>query len=387
MKSSRLLVLTLALVLCASCAFAMFPGPNGKGYPNPLGDGTTQIQLYHGWTQGADAWYHCFSTNNVRIAQTEGLTLAPMLSSAVLPSGSSTMHVITNFNNFGPVFTGSPLNGVYSGVWEVFYVTWRPGVTPWVVKDALAPAGAFPGLPTAGVQADYSLTPPGQPAGTPVIVDCSIFAVGQISNPWRKPTSQTAPLIYRIPQGISVNTYTKELTIPYWNVYCQDPVTRRITTEKVVIPDAHPADLAGLIGANLAPVLTGYPDSDKQLFNVINWAQDIDAAVTGIQPMSVLYNQYPVICACPSECSWRNRNYDYSPVTQFALLNRVAPFPPSVLFKTCPFITMQVNQGNLLSVLYPTLPLPVPPTPVGYPPAGIATLYVLHSPVICDELQ
>lgn len=375
MKRCSLLVLTFALILCATSAFAIFPGQYGQ-----IGDGTVNIQLYHGWAQGAAAWYHCFSTNNIRLAQMENLTLAPLLSSGVLPF-SPNMFVFTNSNNQGPVFAGSPLNGVYSSTWQVFYVTWNPGVAPWIVTDALAPAGAPPGLPLAGPQATYSLALPGT-TQTPVVVDCTIFAVGDLNNPWKKPSS-LAPPFYRIPQGTYVNTYTKRLTIPYWNVYCQDPVTKKICVKQVVIPDAHPASLASLIGANLAPVLLGFPTADRGLFNVINWAQDTNAALPGIQPLKVLANQYPVMCACPTDCSWRNTNYAYSPVSQFALLNRVSPFSPEVLFQTCPFIQAMVTAGNLESVLYPTPPLPAPPTPVGYPPAGIATLWVLHTPVIC----
>ncbi len=376
MRRYSFLVLVIALSLCATSAFAIFPGTGGK-----IGDGTVSIQLQQGFTQGAVAWYHCFSTNNIRLAQIDGLTLAPRLSHAALPV-SPLMYIFTNTSQ-GPAFSGSPLNGVYSGVWQVFFVTWNAGVTPWVVKDPLAPAGSAPGLPLAGTQATYSLALPGTPQ-TPVLVDCSIFAVGDISNPWRKATSNVPPLVYRIPQGISVNTYTKQLTIPYWNVYCQDPLTKRISVEKTVIPDAVPASLASLIGANVAPVLLGFPSVDRGLFNVINWAQDINPVMPGIQPLKVLINQYPVICACPTTCSWQNTNYDYTPVTQFALLNRVSPFSPEVLFQTCPFIQSQVTAGNLLSVLFPTSPLPAPPVPVGYPPAGLGALFILHSPVLCD---
>lgn len=381
MKRYSLLVPVIVLAMCASAAFAIFPGNNGKTFPNTVGDGTVGIQLLHGWSQGAEAWYHCFSSNNIRVAQTENLVLAPKLSSGALPF-SSTMFVFTNFNNQGPAFTGSPVNGVYSSTWQIFYVTWRAGVTPWVVKDPLAAAGSFPGLPLAGVQADYQLFPPGQaPTQQPVIVDCTIFALGPLSNPWRQPTT-LSPLRYRIRQGSFVNTYTKVLTIPYWNVYCQDPITKRIHVDRVVIPDASLPVLADLIGANVAPVMVIFPQADKGLINIFNWAQDRDPITPGIQPLKILTNQYPVLCDCPSSISWRNTNFDYSPIDQFALLNRVAPFSPEILFQTCSFIQAQVTAGNLLSVLFPTPPLPVPPTPVGYPPAGIATLYSLHAPVI-----
>jgi hypothetical protein len=376
MKRGGFLVLTLILVLCTSAAFAIFPGQK-YGLNSAVGDGYVDIQLKHGWSQGTHAWYHCFATDNIKWAQSENITLATQLSSASLAAGTSTMFVFTNFNNQGPAFTGTPLNGVYSGIWVVFYVTWNPGVTPWVVTDPLAPAGSAPGLPTAGVQATFSLSVPWGPA----ILDCSIFAVGPLSNPWKRPSS-LAPPFYRIPQGKSVNTNTRMLTIPYWNVYCDDPITNKIMVKKVVIPDAHPASLANLIGANVAPVLLAFPSSDRQLFQVMNFAQDSDPVLPGIQPYKVRIDQYPVLNDCPNYNSWRNTNQDYSPVTQFTLLNRNSLQAVETLYNNDELIEDAVLAGDLTSVLYPTPPLPAPPTNVGYPPAGIATLFVLNSPVI-----
>ncbi len=348
-------VFALLLVFaCASASFAIFPGTKyGLVGPNTAGDGNTTIQLYQGWVDGTVAWYSCFATNNIRVAQTQNLTLTPLLTIAT----ANWMYVVTNYNQ-GPAFTYAPPGPPYTGIWAVQYITWRPGVTPWVITNpSLGVTGAAPGLPN-GTQAYYSMTPiPPQPlpgpqplvfSGLPfaafgfTILDCPIFAVGQISNPWVK----IAPGIYRIPQGRTINTYTKQLTIPFWYVYCRNDITRAISVERIIIPDVGDPALAALIGANYAPLLNNAPPDERNSLYVFNWRQDI-SMLPGIQPLKVLANQYPVRSECPRPCGPRNQNYDYTPLATFTLINRVNLNLAEVLFNNEEFILQQIMAGNL----------------------------------------
>ncbi len=174
------IALSVVLVLlCASASLAIFPGkvygtnpfPGvSYGFNNRVGDGLVWVGLQRGWVLGVPAWYACFATNNIRMAQTQrvtlvpyygsladgillieaqSLTLAPKLTSAI-GAGAQPMYIVTNFNNNGPVFSTSPLTVTpYTGLWEVVYITWNPGVTPWVITNTAAPVGAPPGLPDA----------------------------------------------------------------------------------------------------------------------------------------------------------------------------------------------------------------------------------------------
>ncbi len=394
MKRYGFAVLTLALILCASAAFAIFPGQT-FGLYSGLGDGYLAVQLQQGWAHGQPAWYSCFATNDIRWAQTQNITLAPKLRSAA-NDGSLPMYVITNFSQ-GPVFSRSPVVGPYSGIWTVTYITWRPGVTPWVITNASAPSGAPPGLPSA-TQALYTLTNPVAPPVSvinPTVLDCPIFAIGQISNPWRLPNMFAPPYRYRIPQATYVNTYTRQLTVPFWNVYCDDPITRRIMTSRVIIPDVSDPALSRLIGANYAPELMFVNVNDRQSFFAVNWAQDYDPR-PGIQPVKVLTNQFPVLEDCPTSCTWRNTNYGYSPVDTFVLLQRnvnIPPFPPlypppyispEVLLSTDQFIVSQIMTGALRWVPYPTPPLPAIPLAFPFPPGQ--GFPAVNAPVVCSGL-
>ncbi len=366
-----LLMISLALVVCTSASFAIFPTPSGY----------TQVQLYHGWWSPGivppgelptAAWYSCFATNNVRVAQTQSLTLSPKLSNfTALP----VMYVVTNFSNDGPVFFYSPhpISVIaYSGIWAVVYIRWLPTATPHVITNgSLANAGNPTGLPPV-TEAVYSLTVNGPPIGAPpfftvgpapgiTVVDCPIFAIGNISNPWFKPTSFVRPYVYRIPQGVGINTYTKRLTIPFWYVYCRNGITRAISVLRVIIPDASEISLARLLKANFAPnlgIASWLPPQPSPLgmsstMYVTNWNQIVPPGT----PLKVLANQYPLLDACPTSCDWRNTNRNYSPVDAFVLLNRNLPLiSPEVLFNNWEFVVQQIMAGGLVSVppcLYP----------------------------------
>lgn|GEM_PF-828489 len=431
-----MLVLSVTLILLlASASMAIFPGriygtnpfPGiSYGFNNRVGDGLVWVQLERGWVLGVEAWYACFATNNIRMAQTQtytlapycgylvnrnansvqsqpqsqpqSLTLAPKLTSAI-GAGAQPMYVVTNFNNHGPVFSTSPLTvAPYTGLWEVVYITWLPGVTPWVITNTAAPPGAPPGLPLPDVQAIFSSQAPGTPANpfaVATVLDCPIFAVGPISNPWFKPTSCPPNPIYRIPQGVYLDYNKKRLLIPFWNVYCQDDITHAVSVRTVIIPDASDPTIAALVGANFAPTLASVPIPDRSNMFVFNWQQDINPDPEVIQLLKVLANQYPLVddcptvCAarppnllptsqnnridygCPPDCGWRNTNFNYSPIDSFILLNKdLNLISPEVLFNNVPFLLEQLNRGAL-----------VPVAPFGYPPEPLAP--ALNAPVVC----
>lgn len=437
-------VSAVLLLMCASASLAVFPGtqygtnvfpplpygePTGIGFNNRVGDGLVWVALERGWVLGAQAWYACFATNNLRMAQTktytlapypygvkvdmrqpillpptpQSLTLTPKLTSA-LGNGAQPMYIVTNYNNNGVVFSTSPLTvNPYTGLWEVVYITWLPGVTPWIITDTSAPAGSAPGLPIDGVQATFSSFPvgmPPNPLAVPTVLDCPIFAVGVISNPWFKPSQCPPDPIYRIPQGIQWDYQRRWLLIPYWYVYCQNEISRAISVKKVIIPDASDPGLAALIGANYAPLLANVPIADRSNLFVFNWAQDLNPDPEVYQPLKVLANQYPLLQDCPTtcappryavvpannlnsngnslafdycapDCGWRNANYDYSPVDSFILLNRdLNLISPEVPFNNVPFLLQQIARGAI-----------VPVQPYGYPPEPFAT--AVNAPVIC----
>jgi len=379
-RYSFLVVMVLALTLCAGAAFAIFPGPSfGLVNSSAVGDGYLTFEMQQGWFNGVPVWYICTATNDITWARQKNLTLAPKLSSAFFGAGASAMFVVLNPDaSQGPVFETIPGHPLYTPIWRVRYVTWNPGAN----KVPLTSIGQILALQGAG-QLTW--------VDTNIRVDCSILAVNHLGGPFLpKPTP-----FYRIPQGRIIEGIgnVRLIQLPYWNVYCQDPITKAISVKKVIIPDAWPANLAQLIGANVAPRLPGLQNNDRTIFNVINWAQDFDPNLPGIQPLKVRIDQYPVICDCPNSCSWRNTNFEYSPVMSFALLNRLFPTPPYVqppaetLYKTCDFIRQQITVGNLKHVQFPTPPLPAAPVILPYPPPGPAFQFVVNAPVICDNLN
>lgn len=108
----------LSLVLAFCCA-----GPSTASFPGLfigrhiiLGDGCVQIQLHHGRWDGKDTWYSCFATNNEQVAQEMKITLAPKLTNAGIDA-TQPVYLVTNFDNKGPVFSKSPREGPYSGLW------------------------------------------------------------------------------------------------------------------------------------------------------------------------------------------------------------------------------------------------------------------------------
>ncbi len=298
----------LLLVAASLCAFALAASPAVAVFPVP--DGSMALRMYQGWYDGNPAWYLATDTNDIRWASTQGLTLARKLTSAGVGTGAAWAYVVTNpALNQGPVFETMPGLAAYSGIWRVRAVTWNAGY-------ARVPLTSATDILARQVGGELTV------ADAFTRVDYPIVALGPLGGPW---LAKPYPPFYRIPQGITHNPYAKTITLPYWNVFCDDPTTRRVSVRRVIIPDAQDATLSALLGANLAPGLATFPFTDTQRF----W--DMIAP----KPPS----QLPVIEDCPSSLSWYNRNANYSPVMRYTTLNRNIP-PYAV-----------INNGTLLQVL------------------------------------
>ncbi len=245
----------LLVMSCASVTQASFPtfsfGLSGRG-----GDGTVNVPLQMGFVFGQEAWYFCTDTNNIKISCQQDLTLVPKLTSLANTIAGPKVYFVTNFDGQkGPAFTDAPLpfgDGTYTGLWTVIYLTWNPGVTPWCISDPTTVGRANGGLPLIPSQATLSnvACAPACPALGFTVIDCPMVAVGTLSNPWKLATT---PTTYRIPQGIAVTFgVVKTLEIPYFNVYCQNRTSLKISLRKFLLTDAANVTVAGIFGANIA---------------------------------------------------------------------------------------------------------------------------------------
>lgn len=377
MRRFSVVAAALGLILCASTSFAIFPGQKyGLQYPAALGDGYVTVKMQQGWWNLGPAWYICTDTNDISFARWYNLTLSPKLSSAI-PAATRRVFIVTNPSATQLwLFDSAPGEAAYTPLWRVIYATWNPGATK-------RPLSHWSQVTDLAFEGKITLTT------TNIVVNCPILALYRLGGPFlEKPFP-----FYRIPQGRVIEGIgnTKYIQLPYWNVYCQNPVTRAISVSRVIITDASTFELAQLLGANRSSGLSLVPNSDRSIFHAVNWAQDFDPSLPGIQPLKVLANQYPVICDCPTGCGFANTNYGYSPLTSFVLLNRLFPTPPGyptpaeTLVNNCALLRQQMLNGNLQSVRLPTPPLPAAPTPVAYPQEHSENFpFVLNSPVLCN---
>lgn len=301
-RYGQVLLVTLLVLVAASAALAVFPTP----------DTTVTLPMGFGWAEGRPAWYVCTDTNNlqfVRPSQIPGwqLTLAPPLSSAFPGVGARLMFVVTNPTQAqGPIFETFPGHPYYTPVWVVTLLTWQPGVQQ---------------VPITSINQIISLENAGKIVRTQTNarVDCSIVAYGPLGGP----CSPNTPLIYRIGQCISINTYAKTIALPAWYVFCQDCLTRAIQRCTVIIPDVGSQALAQVLKANYAPNLQLYPFSDTQRFY----------AMREPKPPT----QLPVIQECPNGIGAYNTNRWYVPVMQYTLLHR-PNIPPYVVINNAAYL-------------------------------------------------
>lgn len=362
MKRNSLLLLLVAAVLLASAysavAVPMLVGPTFN-FPNINPFNLYQyvaFQMRQGWVDGELAWFICTDASDQQLAcQQQQLLLNGGAAPAqpIFINCFNTINFAPRLTNLAgqlpivyfvtgqpqPVFTAVPGDPDYSGLWQVVFVTFNPGVTRHCVDNAdpYDPVTNPTGLPSA---ADATFTATNR-AGNPVVVKYPIMAVGPLGGPWYPAPAGTTT--YRIPQGrvYSDYAYYKVIFLPYWNVYCQDPITRRVCVRQIVIPDA--CDPPGLpladqlvprIGANNAPGLCLLTDMQNFYWQV------------GPQPN----NQYPILEACPTDylCPCQNINYEYTPVERVVVLQRnVPPLPQSTVITNEPVLLDFIGAGCL----------------------------------------
>ncbi len=354
MKRYRILLLALVSLLgiaCANCCSALDGLSDVYTFPRVNRSNLDQFELFRmqqGYFQNDLVWFVTTDTDDLKTAFDSyknasiyycGITYAPKLINAV--GSVATMYIVLN-NQQGPVFTDVPGGATYSGLWQVIFVQFKPGVSKHTIKntDPYDPITNPTGLPSPA-DADYFTTAVN---GTPIILKAPIVAVGPLGGPWYPaPAGQ-----YRIAQAKADYDYAyrKDIWLPYWRVYCTDQVSKRVMVRRVIIPDVLdpvtvPVEyqLAAKIGANKAPGLALIPQTAESTFYFL----------TGIGPV----NQYPVIDACPSDPyqACRNANTNYSPVMKEVALGRYN-VPTSSVFNNVSVIQNMLSKPPLSPHLF-----------------------------------
>lgn len=360
-RFSLLLLFAVAAMLVSGTSIA-FNGYCPFTFPeiNPFAPAQyIAFQMKQGWVDGELVWYICTDASDQQIACQQQFPLrtlvaqkansvycydtinfAPRLTQAA--GQVALLYVVTGQPQ--PVFTAVPGDATYSGVWQIVYVTFKPGVPRYCVNNAdpYDPVSNPNGLPSA---ADAVFTATNK-AGNPIVVKYPIMAVGPLGGPWQPAPGNTD--IYRIPQGVACACYAydKVIYLPFWNIYCQDPITKRVCVRQIVIPDA--CDPPGLpiedqlvpkLGANDAP---GLCDIDEAATQNFYWQ-------LGPQPIS----QYPIVQECPSAyvCPCYNYNYDYTPIEKVVVFQRnVPPMAQSAVITNEPVLLSFLADGCLSEV-------------------------------------
>jgi len=294
-------VLALTALLSTDCCAA---------FPNP--DYYEVYALQQGYYGGGAAWFTCTSTNNMQWLTTVRWTdfwspwfpckpdLAPRLSAALdtQPKVARPVYVVTNSNQ-PPVFDTRPGADDYSGLWQVYLVTWLPG-SQRGFTDSSPVSGTNPcGLPDAS-EAEI--------AETCVVVDCPILALGRLGGPWRNaPTGG-----YRMAQGLDadVSSLPKWVLLPQYAMQVVNVATNLPMTADVAITEASDGGLARLLGANHAPRLGLMPADATQNLWLMN----------GPKPAGQLPMIEEAFCT-----DGRNSNMDYTPIADVVTLDRHIP--------------------------------------------------------------
>lgn len=333
MSKSRMMTVFLVAALCiasSTACLAIFPEPD---FP-PTGIGYLSYNLRLGWYEDNQAWYLNWdgSTNDIETAarNVPFYFLSQKLSSLLepkVPAGdiaARPMYVVINPpSSQGPIFSAAPGDALYSGFWQVYYITWKEGATRRFIHND----NPFPdplGLPDA-TEADI--------VATDIVVQLPIAALGVLGGPWLPGPAGT----YRMLQVQAPWNYasTKSVYLPAFTVFCQDRITKRVFRRVVTIPDVGDQALADLLGANLAPGLLNVPDSDTQAFWSIN--------------VSPYLCQFPLLEQCPDGYGARQANLDWTPVARLAYLDRVG-LPPSTVISSKVFLELLIDNGFLVPV-------------------------------------
>lgn len=347
-RYSLLLLIVLGAVLLASASYAsILPFLNIFNFPNVNPFDEVQyapFQMKQGFENKQTVWFICTDASDQQIACStvqegvfeDGLNYAPRL--ANLAGQVPIVFVVTGQTQ--PVFTALPGDPTYSGLWQIVFVTFKPGVVRHCVNNTqpFDPVTNPTGLPSSA-DATFVAT---NKAGLPIVVKYPVVAVGALGGPWFPAPAGR----YRIPQGkVDVDDYTrtKILFLPFWNIYCQDPITHHVDIRQIVIPDAcDPAglpvnmQLVKLLKANNAPGLCLLNPADTQNFY---WQ-------LGPQPI----NQFPILHACPSDWvpACKNFNLDYTPVETVVVLQRnVPPLPQNAVITNEPVLLDFLSDGCL----------------------------------------
>jgi len=285
-------------------------------------------EFYQGWYAGDVAWWIHWdsSTNNInRSVWAQPYSwLAPKLSSARegSPPAAVPVYIVLNWDQ-GPVFTTAPGQPAYSGLWQVFYVTWKPGFGRPITNADPASLSNPDGMPPAA-EADV--------VSTDIVVQYPIIALGQLDGPWYPAT----PGRYRMKQVVAMPDYvkTKFIWLPTHRVFCKDHVTNRVYTAVVTVPDVGDAELAEELGANLAPGLNNVPLSDTQKL----WVMEDP------KPLS----QLPIMEHCPDYMGSGNTNREFSPIAQIVALQRNIPY--YAVINNPGFVEYLIGSGGLVVV-------------------------------------
>lgn len=310
--STFVLLAVFVALVCLSPAAAVLPKP----------DGNVTVPLSQGWFDNQLVWFICTTTNDIRTAQTQNLTLASKLSSAI-PTVAKKLYVVLNFQQ-GPVFSIVPTgsSNAYSGLWRIHYITWKPGVTPRpIINDTV---GDPKGIPATGVKVK----------ATSIVVDYPILVIG--------PLSLAGPT-YTIPQLVSFNAFSKTAVLPFFNAFNQDFIHKNVVIVKTLITDSSNKTIAAIIGANFAHGLTNMSAANSQ--NA--WLFD---PTTQISPPG----QLPILESSASVLSWRNANFDYSPIAKGHLLIRTGASPSSIINNPTT-INFLIDEGALTEIGTTTL--------------------------------
>lgn len=305
-----ILALTISiLILTVSCGCSWgantWPFPNAKsGVANGIGDSYMSIPMYQGWYEGQVAWhvyaalYHIYYDANW--AQMPNVDLDYRVRytrlTGTIGKGANLMYVVLNYNQ-GPVFSTRPGNDDYSGLWQVVYIKWKPGV-------ARRPIISHLNLP---LPTEADITP------TNIVVDRPIVAIGRLGGPWLP----APPGTYRIKQARGYDPYGKRISLPVWFVYSQEYVGKQPQVSVLLITDVADEDLATLLKANVAPGLNLVDVEDTQPFWVQDWTL----------PPAVPPFQLPVIVQCDFLHVFGSdvrigHNFNFTPVMDFIPLER-----------------------------------------------------------------
>lgn len=226
-----------------------------KGLRARVGQGLVVVKMNMGWYAGQQAWFITWDSNKLERCNMDLFRMVvpspvPKLSSAI-GGGAAPLYVVTNFNQ-GPVFSTRPDLDDYSGLWQVFYITWNKGVTPRPINSV----DNLPGEDEAAIQE------------TDIVKNCPIMAIGPLNGCNWTPAPEGT---YRIKQGLWVDVKTKTIVLPSWATFTQDPITRTIYQTEVLITDSNDPQIAELLECNLAPAMSQIDPADTQRLWIFDW--------------------------------------------------------------------------------------------------------------------